>query len=303
MVVAVPVLWWLMPFLMGLAYGTDFRVHATTPRGSCSSPAALQLVWGWTKSFPVSIGRPGLRVDRRRAIEIAVFVPLLLVVRLAAGARPGAAGAMLVSTVRLLRRLVGRCCCGCAPAGARAGGCRATEGPRRLRDLAARRRRAGVARARGGGVPARARPRGRGRDHRRRGSRRREALPGALGARARCRPGVRHARGRPAASRARARRADVVYTTGMLGRSSLGALARPDAVRDQADRRPRLRARAALGALARLARGVPDASRRRRDAAAAPRPRPRRAPRRARRDARRRTCASSRSAGASRPTA
>ena len=37
-------------------------------------------------------------------------------------------------------------------------------------------------------------------------------------------PGVRHARGRARSSRARPRRADVVYTTGMFGRSSLGAL-------------------------------------------------------------------------------
>ena len=59
--------------------------------------AALQLVWGWTKSFPVSIGRPGLRVIVQ-SIEIAVFVPLLLVFASRWGAT-GAAGAMLVSTV------------------------------------------------------------------------------------------------------------------------------------------------------------------------------------------------------------
>ena len=46
--------------------------------------AALQLVWGWTKSFPVSIGRPGLRVVVQ-AIEIAVFVPLRAGVRLPLG--------------------------------------------------------------------------------------------------------------------------------------------------------------------------------------------------------------------------
>jgi O-antigen/teichoic acid export membrane protein len=96
MVVAVPVLWWLMPFLIGLAYGHAFRVHATSAARLVLVVAALRLVWGWTKSFPVSIGRPGLRVAVQ-SIEIAVFVPLLLVFGAKWGAT-GAAGAMLVST-------------------------------------------------------------------------------------------------------------------------------------------------------------------------------------------------------------
>ena len=61
-------------------------------------------------------------------------------------------------------------------------------------------------------------------------------------------PGVRHARGRALESPRRARRADVVYTTGMLGRSLARRAARAHAVRDQAHRRPGLRARAPLGA-------------------------------------------------------
>jgi len=96
MVVAVPLLWWLMPFLIGLAYGHAFRVHATSAARLVLVVAALRLVWGWTKSFPVSIGRPGLRVVVQ-SIEIAVFVPLLLVFAARWGAT-GAAGAMLVST-------------------------------------------------------------------------------------------------------------------------------------------------------------------------------------------------------------
>ena len=96
MVVAVPVLWILMPFLIGLFYGHDFRVHATDAARIVLVAAALRLVWGWTKSFPVSIGRPGLRVIVQ-SIEIAVFVPLLLVFASDWGAT-GAAGAMLVST-------------------------------------------------------------------------------------------------------------------------------------------------------------------------------------------------------------
>ncbi|HWE80167.1 MAG TPA: hypothetical protein VG265_00835 [Gaiellaceae bacterium] len=96
MLVAVPVLWWLMPFLVGLAYGHGYRVHATEAARLVLVAAALRLVWGWSKSFPVSIGRPGLRVIVQ-SIEIAVFVPLLLVFASRWGAT-GAAGAMLVST-------------------------------------------------------------------------------------------------------------------------------------------------------------------------------------------------------------
>jgi len=96
MVVAVPVLWILMPWLIGLAYGSDFRAHATDAARIVLVAAALRLVWGWTKSFPVSIGRPGLRVIVQ-SVEIAVFVPLLLVFASHWGAT-GAAWAMLVST-------------------------------------------------------------------------------------------------------------------------------------------------------------------------------------------------------------
>ena len=96
MAATVPFFWWLMPFLMGLAYGPDFRAHAATAARLVLIAAALRLIWGWTKSFPVSIGRPGLRVIAQ-GIEIAVFVPLLLVFASRWGAT-GAAGAMLVST-------------------------------------------------------------------------------------------------------------------------------------------------------------------------------------------------------------
>jgi O-antigen/teichoic acid export membrane protein len=97
MLVAVPILWWLMPVLIGIAYGADFREHASDAARLVLIAAALQLVWGWSKSFPVSIGRPGLRV-LAHAVEIAVFVPLLLVFAAAWGATGGAA-AVLVSTV------------------------------------------------------------------------------------------------------------------------------------------------------------------------------------------------------------
>lgn len=52
--------------------------------------AAVQLIVGWTKSFPVTIGRPELRV-RTHALETAVVLPLILVF----GAAWGATGAAL----------------------------------------------------------------------------------------------------------------------------------------------------------------------------------------------------------------
>ena len=59
--------------------------------------AALRLVLGWTKSFPVSIGRPGLRIVAH-GVEIAVLLPLLLVFGSLWGAT-GAAVAMLAATI------------------------------------------------------------------------------------------------------------------------------------------------------------------------------------------------------------
>jgi O-antigen/teichoic acid export membrane protein len=96
MVVAVPLLWWFMPFLMGLAYGSAFREHATSAARLVLVAAAIQFVFGWTKSFPVSIGRPGLRIVAH-SVEIVVFVPLLLFFGSKWGAT-GAAAALLVST-------------------------------------------------------------------------------------------------------------------------------------------------------------------------------------------------------------
>ncbi|HEX4520314.1 MAG TPA: oligosaccharide flippase family protein [Gaiellaceae bacterium] len=97
MILVVPIFWILMPFLIGIAYGPDFRAHASEAARLVLVAAALQLVWGWTKSFPVSIGRPNLRVITQ-AIEISVFIPLLLIFASKWGAT-GAAGAMLISTV------------------------------------------------------------------------------------------------------------------------------------------------------------------------------------------------------------
>jgi O-antigen/teichoic acid export membrane protein len=57
---------------------------------------ALRMVYGWTKSFPVSIGRPALRIWTH-GLEMLVLVPLVAVLGGKWGAT-GAAGAVLASS-------------------------------------------------------------------------------------------------------------------------------------------------------------------------------------------------------------
>jgi O-antigen/teichoic acid export membrane protein len=96
MAVAVPLAWWLMPDLVRLVLGQRFT-PATDAARVILIAAAVQLVFGWTKSLPVSIGRPGLRVVAH-AIETAVLVPLLVVL----GREWGATGAAVAVTVSTL---------------------------------------------------------------------------------------------------------------------------------------------------------------------------------------------------------
>jgi O-antigen/teichoic acid export membrane protein len=59
--------------------------------------AALRMIYGWTKSFPVSIGRPSLRIWTH-GLEMLVLIPLVGVFGAEWGAT-GAAGAVLISSV------------------------------------------------------------------------------------------------------------------------------------------------------------------------------------------------------------
>jgi O-antigen/teichoic acid export membrane protein len=59
--------------------------------------AALRMVYGWTKSFPVSIGRPSLRIWTH-GLEMLVLIPLVGVFGAEWGAT-GAAAAVLISSV------------------------------------------------------------------------------------------------------------------------------------------------------------------------------------------------------------
>jgi O-antigen/teichoic acid export membrane protein len=58
---------------------------------------ALRMIYGWTKSFPVSIGRPALRIWTH-GLEVIVLVPLVAVLGKEWGAT-GAAAAVLISSV------------------------------------------------------------------------------------------------------------------------------------------------------------------------------------------------------------
>src|SRR5206468_3897245 len=96
MVVSLPFLYWLMPDLIRIAFGSRF-VEATRPARIILFAAAIQLVLGWTKSIPVSIGRPKLRI-LAHGIETAVLLPLVVALGAAWNAT-GAAIAVLASTV------------------------------------------------------------------------------------------------------------------------------------------------------------------------------------------------------------
>lgn len=94
-VLLVPALIW-MPDLIRLAFGADYESAANAARVVLVA-AVLQFVFGWTKSFPISIGRPNLRIVTH-GVETLVLVPLVLVLGDRWGAT-GAAVAVLVSTV------------------------------------------------------------------------------------------------------------------------------------------------------------------------------------------------------------
>jgi O-antigen/teichoic acid export membrane protein len=85
----------VMPWLVRLVLGEAYA-PATPAIRLILVAALIQLVFGWTKSFPVSIGRPGLRVVAH-GVETAVLLPLLVVFGDLWGVT-GAAAAVLVST-------------------------------------------------------------------------------------------------------------------------------------------------------------------------------------------------------------
>jgi len=102
MAVVVPPLYVFMPDLLRIVFypGSHGAADAASAAGAARLiliAGALQGIWGWSKSFPVSIGRPGLRV-LAHGIESIVLIPLVIVFGLAWGVT-GAGGAVLASTV------------------------------------------------------------------------------------------------------------------------------------------------------------------------------------------------------------
>lgn len=93
-----PVLWIAMPTLIRWVYKAKYVPAANAFRVMLLA-AVVQLVFGWTKSFPVSIGRAGLRTAGQ-VCEIAVLVPAVLLLADRYGAT-GAAGGVLAGALTL----------------------------------------------------------------------------------------------------------------------------------------------------------------------------------------------------------
>jgi O-antigen/teichoic acid export membrane protein len=96
--VVTPLVWLAMPTLVRFLYESKYLSAVDAFRVMLLA-AAVQLVFGWSKSFPVSIGRPGLRTVGQ-LVEIAVLVPGVLVLGGLWGAA-GAAGGVLAGAVAL----------------------------------------------------------------------------------------------------------------------------------------------------------------------------------------------------------
>jgi O-antigen/teichoic acid export membrane protein len=96
MVVVVPPLYYWMPTLVRLVYKSTYLGAANAARVFLLA-AAVQFLVGWTKSFPVAVGRPNLRITTHGAESLAI-IPLTIVLGLLWGAT-GAAVAVLAGSV------------------------------------------------------------------------------------------------------------------------------------------------------------------------------------------------------------
>jgi O-antigen/teichoic acid export membrane protein len=96
MLVAVPVFFIAMPWLVEKVFGDEYGGAVTAARIALLA-AAIQFAMGWTKSLPVTVGRPQLRIVTH-GLETIVVIPLVAVLGAEWGVT-GAAVAVLVSTV------------------------------------------------------------------------------------------------------------------------------------------------------------------------------------------------------------
>lgn len=96
MVVAVPVFLVAMPWLVRLVFGEEYEDAVAAARVVLLA-AAIQFAIGWTKSLPVTVGRPRLRIVTH-GLETLVAIPLVAVLGAEWGAT-GAAVGVFVSTI------------------------------------------------------------------------------------------------------------------------------------------------------------------------------------------------------------
>jgi len=94
--VAVPVFLVAMPWLVRVVFGSEYLPAVDAARIVLVA-AAIQLVLGWSKSLPVTVGRPHLRIVTH-GVETLVLLPLVAVLGDRWGVT-GAAVAFLVSTL------------------------------------------------------------------------------------------------------------------------------------------------------------------------------------------------------------
>jgi len=96
MIVAVPVFLLAMPWLVETVFGSEYSGAVDAARIILVA-AAIQFALGWSKSLPVTIGRPRLRIVTH-GLEAVVVIPLVVLLGSEWGAT-GAAVAVLVATV------------------------------------------------------------------------------------------------------------------------------------------------------------------------------------------------------------
>ena len=96
MVAAVPVFFLAMPWLVEVVFGAEY-LGAVDAARIVLVAAAIQFALGWSKSLPVTVGRPKLRIVTH-GLEALVAIPLVVVLGAEWGAT-GAAVAVLVSTL------------------------------------------------------------------------------------------------------------------------------------------------------------------------------------------------------------
>jgi O-antigen/teichoic acid export membrane protein len=95
MIAAVPLFFLAMPWLVETVFGSEYRGAVNAARIVLAA-AAIQFAIGWTKTLPVTIGRPRLRIVTH-GLETLVAIPLVVALGAEWGAT-GAAVAVLVST-------------------------------------------------------------------------------------------------------------------------------------------------------------------------------------------------------------